>query len=105
MNEHYNTYGRGNTQNVKDWVGNKAATFVTLAASNYSEGERQVNDYYATEPKAMELLLAEESFAPVIWECACGKGHLSKVLEKHGFEVISTDLIYRGFGDLGMTNL
>lgn len=47
----------------------------------------------------MELLLAEESFHPVVWECACGEGHLSKVLEKHGFEVISTDLIYRGFGD------
>ena len=47
----------------------------------------------------MELLLAEEQFSPVIWECACGEGHLSKVLEQHGFEVISTDLIYRGFGD------
>lgn len=70
-----------------------------MAASNHSEGERQVNDYYATEPRAMELLLAEEQFAPIIWECACGEGHLSKVLETHGFEVISTDLIYRGFGD------
>lgn len=47
----------------------------------------------------MELLIAEEQFAPVIWECACGEGHLAKVLEEHGFEVISTDLIYRGFGD------
>lgn len=47
----------------------------------------------------MELLLEEETFSPVVWECACGKGHLSKVLEKHGYEVISTDLIYRGYGD------
>lgn len=47
----------------------------------------------------MELLLTEESFHPVVWECACGEGHLSKVLEANGFEVISTDLIYRGFGD------
>ena len=45
------------------------------------------------------MLLAEESFAPVIWECACGEGYLSKILEKHGYEVISTDLIYRGYGD------
>lgn len=45
------------------------------------------------------LLLAEEKFSPVIWECACGEGHLSKVLEAHSFEVISTDLIYHGFGD------
>lgn len=83
----------------KDWIGNKEAAFATLAASNHSDGERQGHDYYATEPKAMELLLAEETFAPVIWECACGEGHLSKILEEHGFEVISTDLIYRGFGD------
>lgn len=83
----------------KDWVGNKPAVFVTLAASSHSSGERQQHDFYATEPHAIELLLAEEHFAPVIWECACGEGHLSKVLEEHGFEVISTDLIYRGFGD------
>ena len=86
-------------QNEKDWIGNKAATFATLAASNHSDVERQEHDYYATDPKAMELLLAEETFAPVIWECACGEGHLSKILEEHGFEVISTDLVYRGFGD------
>lgn len=89
----------GDFQNEKDWIGNKAATFVTLAATNHSDGERQEHDYYATDPKAMELLLAEETFAPVIWECACGEGHLSKILEEHGFEVISTDLIYRGFGN------
>lgn len=83
----------------KDWTGNSTSTFSVLAASNHSAGERQQHDYYATEPKAMELLLAEEVFAPVIWECACGEGHLSKVLAAHGYEVISTDLIYRGFGD------
>ena len=71
----------------------------TLGASNHTEKEREQHDYYATEPKAMELLLAEEQFAPVIWECACGEGHLSKVLEANGYEVISTDLVYRGFGD------
>lgn len=73
--------------------------YKTLGASNHISGEREPHDYYATDPKAVELLLAEEQFHPVIWECACGEGHLSKVLERHGFEVISTDLIYRGFGD------
>lgn len=48
----------------------------------------------------MELLLAEERFAPHIWECACG-GHLSRVLEQHGYDVLSTDLIYRGYGKPG----
>lgn len=70
-----------------------------MGASNHSTGERQKHDFYATEPKALELLLEEETFSPVVWECACGEGHLSKVLEKHGYEVISTDLIYRGYGD------
>lgn len=47
----------------------------------------------------VEMLLQMEAFAPVIWEPACGEGHISKVLAAHGYEVISTDLIYRGFGD------
>ena len=84
---------------MKDWTGNQKSIYTTLGASNHTDKERQVHDYYATDPKAMELLLAEEQFSPVIWECACGEGHLAKVLEEHGHEVISTDLIYRGFGD------
>lgn len=86
------------TQN-KDWIGDMNSIYRTLGASNHTDKDREQYDYYATEPKAIELLLAEEQFAPVIWECACGKGHLSKVLEAYGYEVISTDLIYRGFGD------
>ena len=82
----------------KDWTGNQVSIYTTLGASNHSLSDRQNHDYYATEPKAMELLLEVEEFAPVVWECACGEGHLSKVLEAHGYEVVSTDLIYRGFG-------
>lgn len=71
----------------------------TLGASNHVADERAANDYYATDPRAVEMLLQMETFAPVIWEPACGEGHISKVLAAHGYEVISTDLIYRGFGD------
>lgn len=46
----------------------------------------------------MDLLLAEESFHHKVWECACGEGHLSRRLKAHGYEVISTDLIDRGYG-------
>lgn len=83
---------------VKDWTGNRNSIYKALGASNHTDKERQVDDYYATDPKAMELLLEVENFAPVVWECACGEGHLSKVLEEHGHKVISTDLIYRGYG-------
>lgn len=83
----------------KDWTGDSRSIYSMLGATNHSDKDRQQHDYYATEPRAMELLLAEEHFHPVIWECACGEGHLSKVLEQCGYVVISTDLIYRGFGD------
>ena len=33
-----------------------------------------------------------------LWECACGEGHLSKKLETLGYDVTSTDIVYRGFG-------
>jgi len=86
----------------KDWTGNKKTQFATLGASNHSEGEREGNDYYATDPKAMELLLELECFSQRIWEPACGEGHLSKVLEAKGHKVISSDLIPRGYGSGGV---
>lgn len=58
---------------MKDWKGNSNSLFVTLGASNHSMGEREENDYYATEPKAVELLLEKEKFSRV-WECASGGG-------------------------------
>lgn len=88
-----------NAVEAKDWTVNHRKVFTALGASNHSERKRPRHDYYATEPRAVELLLQEEQFAPLIWECACGEGHISKVLEQHGFKVISTDLVYRGFGN------
>ena len=73
--------------------------FTTIGASNHVFDEREPMDYYAADPKAVEMLLKLEQFAPVIWEPACGEGHISKVLQAHGYEVLSTDLVYRGFGD------
>ena len=40
-------------------------------ASNHSDGEREKNDYYATEPSAAQLLMKVEQFNSDIWECAC----------------------------------
>lgn len=66
----------------KDWTGNKASVYKTLAASNHSNSEREKNDFYATDPKAIDLLLEKEKFSDLIWEPACGQGHLSKRLEQ-----------------------
>lgn len=86
-----------------DWTGNKKSTFVQLGASNHTNKEREINDYYATDPKALEIFLdklEEDKFElhNDIWEPACGEGHLSKVLEKRGYNVYSSDLINRGYG-------
>lgn len=83
---------------MKDWDGNANSVYATLGASNHTDDERELNDFYATHPKAIELLLDMEQFAPRVWECACGAGHLSEVLERRGYTVYSTDLIDRGYG-------
>lgn len=84
---------------MKDWNGNSNSIYKTLGASNHTEKDREVNDYYATEPKAVELLLEQERFSPWIWEPACGEGHISEVLKGHGYDVFSSDLIDRGYKD------
>lgn len=67
-------------------------------AGNSRKNNDDLNDYYATEPRAVELLLNEETFSNEIWECACGEGHIANVLKDHGHWVITTDIIDRGLG-------
>ena len=91
----------------KDWNGNIKSTFVTLGASNHTEKDREKNDYYATDPNSLEIFLKKLKEDKLelhndIWECACGEGHLSKVLLNKGYNVISNDLIDRGFGLSGI---
>ena len=66
---------------MKDWTGNSKSIYTTMGASNHSDKERQSEDYYATEPKATQLLLEVEQFSPVIWECACGRVTWHKCLK------------------------
>lgn len=82
----------------KDWTGNTRSTHAVLGARNFTEYDRENNDYYATDPYAATLLMEQEKFSPYIWECACGEGHLSKEFEKAGYKVYSSDIVDRGFG-------
>ena len=82
----------------KDWTGNQTSIFKTLGASSHTEKEREENDFYATEPKAIDLLCQVEKFNEWILEPACGQGHLSKRLIEYGYQVYSSDLIDRGYG-------
>lgn len=73
-----------------------------IGSHNMSKVDRQEQDFYATSPEAAEYLIKIEDLHRNIWECACGKGHLSKVFVDHGFSVKSTDLIDRGYGNGGV---
>jgi len=75
----------------------------TLGASNHTEEQREINDYYATDPQALlDFLKAfeedQQTLSNLIWEPACGEGNIAKELIKKGHIVKSTDLIDRGFG-------
>ena len=59
-------------------------------------------DYYPTPFIAIEALLQREMFAPLVWECACGDGAISKVLAKSDYQTYDTDLHDYGFGESGM---
>ena len=80
---------------MTDWTGNKNSVFKTLGASNHTEKEREVNDYYATDPIAAELLLQHEEFLHDIWEYASGENHLADVFTKHGHIVRMSDIVKR----------
>jgi len=58
-------------------------------------------DFYPTPEWATYALIDNEQFTGDIWECACGDGAMSKVLESTGNRVQSSDLYDRGFGETG----
>lgn len=69
---------------------------VAMAGGN---GDRIENDYYPTPYGTTERLLPYiEKFPSKVWECACGEGHMARILEDHSFEVIATDKVDRGYG-------
>jgi hypothetical protein len=65
--------------------------------------ERDPSEFYPTPAWCTEALLRNYNFPTygVIWEPACGQGHISLVLEAHGYDVFSTDLNETGFGHSG----
>lgn len=87
---------------MTDWLGNKASAF-SMTGVNYQtkkeSEDREHRDYYATEPRAVRLLMEKWNLQKdtLIWECACGEGHLAKELENMGYPVFCSDIIDRGY--------
>ena len=64
--------------------------------------EREINDFYATDSYAMELVLPVLKclgLSENVWENACGAGNLSKVLTKNGYNVRNSDIVDRGYSN------
>lgn len=66
---------------------------------------RPEHDNYFTPDWAVRAFLKHETFEGNVWEPACGNGAISTVLEEQGYNVLSTDLIYRGEGIGGINFL
>lgn len=74
--------------------------FNAIGCSNHTDKPRAERDFYATDPKAIDILIDECKDIELhddIWEPACGMGHLSERLKQHGKRVISTDIVNRGY--------
>ena len=59
-------------------------------------------DFFQTPAWATHALIDNEKFSGEIWESACGDGAMSRVLEKTGGSISSSDLHDRGYGDVGI---
>lgn len=91
--------------NTKDWNGNSRAVQAQKGLkADYTTKGRENNDFYATDPIAIDILFRESILkdmgilyhSDIIWECAAGVGNLSDRLTELGFIVYATDLIDRG---------
>jgi hypothetical protein len=69
-----------------------------VAGIAIDRANRHPDDFCATSPEGTAALLEVERFDGPIWEPACGDGAMSRVLESAGYQVVSTDLVNRGYG-------
>ncbi|HEY4043332.1 MAG TPA: hypothetical protein VGM32_16005 [Rhodopila sp.] len=77
----------------------------TRRAIHVSGYEREGRDFYATPAWVTAALLRHVRLRGPVWEPCCGDGAMSTVLAEHGYDVVSTDLVDRGFGQPGVNFL
>lgn len=58
--------------------------------------ENRGDDFYETPPEAVWALMGVEKFSPIIWEPACGKGAISRVMIEAEYQFELSDLRDRG---------
>lgn len=81
---------------------------MTSVLANRSAADRPATDFYPTPPAATEALyrwMTESGMlndSDVIWEPACGQGHIAEVFTGHGHRVVATDLYDGSYGEGGV---
>lgn len=73
-------------------------------AGAHSYAERG-DDLYQTPAVAVTALLRAEKITRVVWEPACGRGAIGRVLQAAGHTVYASDLIDYGYGSGGINFL
>lgn len=79
----------------------RAPSAIRTRARGGKDPGRQADDFYRTPASCSRALLAVETLPHRVWEPACGDGAISRVLEDAGHDVLSTDLVDRGYGEAG----
>lgn len=77
---------------------------VMITGGNH-RNDRQSEDFYPSTPECTySFLHMEREYLKgmKILEPCCGDGAISKLLIEDGFDVTSTDLVYRGYGEGGI---
>lgn len=72
--------------------------------TNASASDRDGTDFYPT-PDNCTIALLNYVLLPkdrVVWEPACGEGHMAKCIESQGYDVVATTLLDQGYGEHGV---
>lgn len=59
-------------------------------------------DFYRTPKPMTESLIMSEDLSGTVWEPACGDGAISEVFKSRGIDVVSSDVVDRGYGIPGV---
>lgn len=77
-----------------------------VVLTSASAPDRSATDFYPTPPQATEVIAHWMGLrGKIVWEPACGAGHMCIALEKAGASVIATELHDQGYGIGGVDYL
>lgn len=64
---------------------------MTRTVGKFGVGKSSGRNDQSTPPEVTRALLDRVSFTGDIWECACGRGRMAKVIRNYGYNVSATD--------------